>query len=163
MKKTLDQWLVFFVPISVSNFHFQFPFHFISCFSICPCKILNRNYVIPFIVSLLKLFCVLSLCLQQIITVIVHTKNCMLASSKWIHCFSLLSKTRCGLANNCNYEVIPVWIMYNTAFVIDTLGWGTVNKQKLLNSVDISLIFSFHPKPMGMHVGHLLGGQRSQI
>ena len=30
-----------------------------------------------------------------------------------------------------NYEVIPVWIMYNAAFVISTLGWGTVSKQQL--------------------------------
>ena len=160
MKKTLDQWLVFFVPISVSNFHFQFLFHFHFLFFHMPLENYKQELCHPF-------YCIVTKIILCIVITFTTNHNGDCAHKKlhvsWIHCFSLLSRSRCGLANNCNYEVIPVWIMYNTAFVIDTLGWGTVNKQKLLNSVDISLIFSFHPKPMGMHVGHLLGGQRSQI
>ena len=73
--------------------------------------------------------------IDKTITVIVYTKNCMLASSKSVHCFSSLSrKLDVGWPTELktfNYEVIPVWIMYNTAFVIYTLGWGTVDKQQL--------------------------------
>ena len=50
--------------------------------------------------------------IDKTITVIVYTKNCMLASSKSVHCFSSLSrKLDVGWPTELktfNYEVIPV-------------------------------------------------------
>ena len=76
----------------------------------------------------------------------------------YIHCFSSLSRKL-----DVGWPRIEHFQFHNVQHCLCHLYTRMTHSKQTATSLFTSLVFSSQPKTMGMHVGHFLGSQRSQM